>query len=199
MPARRRAAADFVGYDVLVEFMKRRGLHRLEGDIVEVGAFMGGGTAKLASFARSCGKRVYAVDSFDPASDTTEDSSGLRMCDIYQALLAGRSQWEVYQEATRGLKNITTIKGDSKEVSFPEEQRFVFGFIDGNHQPDYVRNDFSLVWPHLARGGVLGFHDYGGNLPGVTRAIDEIVEEHGPEIAEVHHIEERQIILLLKR
>lgn len=209
MPGDKRALArtrrektptsDFVGYEVLVDFMNKRALYRLEGDIVEIGAFMGGGTVKLANFARKYGKRVFVVDNFDPSSDKTEDVSGTRMCDIYQALLGGRSQWEVYQEATRGVKNLTIIKGDSKEVRFPEEQRFVFGFIDGNHQPDYVRNDFSAVWPHLVSGGALGFHDYGGELPGVTKTIDWLIEEHRREIAEVHHIEARQIILLVRR
>ena len=51
-------ANDFVGYEVLVEFMEKRGVQKLEGDIIEIGAFMGGGTAKLAKFGQKCGKKV---------------------------------------------------------------------------------------------------------------------------------------------
>ena len=57
---------DFVGYEVLIDFMKQRALYELEGDIIEIGAYMGRGTAKLARFAQTYGKKVYTIDVFDP-------------------------------------------------------------------------------------------------------------------------------------
>ena len=42
-------ALDFVGYEVLLDFIEERSLHRLEGDLIEIGSFMGGGTAKLVT------------------------------------------------------------------------------------------------------------------------------------------------------
>ena len=191
--------SDFVGYEILVGFMKKRALHNLEGDIIEIGAFMGGGTIKLAKFAKKHGRRVYAVDNFDPSCDRTEDMSGVRMCDIYQALLGGRSLEEVYRETTRDFDNIITIKQDSQKVRFPGEQRFIFGFIDGNHQPEYVINDFYIIWPNLVSGGALGFHDYKHGLPQLTKAIDGLIAEHKDEIGEVSEIGDRHIILLIKK
>jgi len=190
---------DFVGYEVLVDFMTERSLHELEGDLVEIGAFMGGGTVKLAAYARKHGKRVYAVDVFDPACDETKDTTGTRMCDIYQAFLQGRSQREIYQETTQGFDNIITIDRNSREVEFPAEQRIVFGFIDGNHDPEYVRNDFHLIWNNLVPGGSVGFHDYNFDLPEVTAAIHGLVDEHHDEISEVREIEGKYIVLLTKR
>ena len=38
---------DFAGYDLLLEYIRRHELQNLPGDIVEIGAFMGGGTRKL--------------------------------------------------------------------------------------------------------------------------------------------------------
>ena len=178
--------------------MRERSLHRLEGDLVEIGSFMGGGTAKLARFARKHGKRVFAIDIFDPSADTTESEEGVKMCDIYQAFLEGRPQIEVYRETIRGLDNIVTIAEDSRAVTFPPEQRFAFGFIDGNHQPDYVRNDFEIIWPNLVPGGALGFHDYHHGLPEVTRCIDEIMAQHAGEISEVREIGPQHIVLLVK-
>ena len=192
-------ANDFVGYEVLLDFIKERSLHRLEGDLVEIGAFMGGGTAKLARFARKHGKKLFAIDIFDPGADITETEDGVKMCDIYQAFLEGRSQLEVYRETIRGLDNIVTLAEDSKAVSFPPEQRFVFGFIDGNHRPDYVRNDFGIIWPNLVPGGALGLHDYDHGLPEVTHCIDSLMAEHADEIGEVHRIRPQRIILLVKR
>lgn len=193
------ATNDFVGYEVLIDFIKERALQELEGDIVEIGVFMGGGTIKLAKFAQKYGKKVYAVDIFDPRSDKTHDTSGARMCDIYEAFLQGRSQREVYRQATSVFDNIITIDKDSKEVEFPREQVFIFGFIDGNHQPEYVRNDFYLIWRNLVPGGVLGFHDYDFDLPEVTEAIDRLLDEHKDEVSEVHEIKERHIVLLTKK
>ena len=199
IPSPEVSANDFVGYEVLIDFMSERALHELEGDIIEIGAFVGGGTAKLARFAQEYGKKVFAIDIFDPGCDRTRDSSGTRMCDIYEAFLHGRSQLEVYRETTRGFDNIITLDMDSKEVEFPREQRFIFGFIDGNHQPDYVRNDFYLVWRNLIPGGSVGFHDYGSDMPEVTEAVDGLIGEHKDEISEVHEIKGKHILLLTKK
>jgi len=189
---------DFVGYEVLIDFMEKRGLQKLEGDLIEIGAFMGGGTVKLARFGQKYGKKVYAIDIFDPGSDKTPDKNGVKMCDIYQAFLQGRSQWEVYQQTTKGFDNIVTINMDSKKVRFHKRQKFVVGFIDGNHQPDYVRNDFNLIWRNLVPGGSVGFHDYNFDLPEVTRAIDGLMDKHKDEISEVHEIKDKHILLLIK-
>ena len=193
------AAKDFVGYEDLVDFIKEKALYEQEGDIIEIGAFMGGGTVKLAQFAREHGRKVFAVDIFDPSCDRTEDSSGVRMCDIYKAFLQGRSQCDVYCETVCSFDNIVTIDKDSKEVEFPGEQRFIFGFIDGNHQPDYVRNDFHIIWRNLVPGGAVGFHDYRFDLPDVTAAIDALIEEHRDEIGEIREIEDKHIVLLVKK
>lgn len=190
---------DSVGYEILVDFMRKREMQKLEGDIIEIGAFLGGGTVKLARFAKNYGKKVYAIDIFDPEFDQTEDVSGVKMCHIYQAFLEGRSQLEIYQETTKGWDNIITIKEDSKKVKFPKEQKFIFGFIDGNHQIEYVRNDFYIIWSNLVSGGAVGFHDYNYTLPEVTKAINGLIKEHKKEISEVQEIEPRHVILLIKR
>ena len=191
-------ALDFVGYEVLVDFIQRKSLHRLEGDLVEIGVFTGGGTAKLARFAAAHGKRVFAIDIFDPAADTTTTVDGTAMSEIYLAYLEGESQREAYRKTVRGLDNVVTIEADSKTVSFPPEQRFVFGFMDGNHRPDYVQSDFDLIWPNLVTGGVLGFHDYNFELPEVTARINRIVDSHAAEITETREIAASHILLLVK-
>jgi SAM-dependent methyltransferase len=192
-------SVDFVGYEVLIDFMQKRKLHLLKGDIIEIGAFMGGGTVKLAKYAQKYARIVYAVDIFDPSCDKTQDKSGARMCDIYEAFLQGRSQLQVYQQTTHAFDNILTINMDSKKVSFHKGQKFIFGFIDGNHSPDYVRNDFYLVWRHLVPGGCVGFHDYNFDLPEVTETINDLIREHSNEISDVHEIRGKHIILLTKK
>jgi hypothetical protein len=189
---------DFVGYEVLIDFIRRRGLHKLEGDIIEIGAYMGRGTVKLAKFARRCGKKVYAIDVFDPGQDGTLSKSGIKAGDVYEAFLKGRSMLEAYQESTRGFDNIITIREDSRKVIFPQEQRFIFGFIDGCHQQACVENDFHLIWPHLVPGGALGLHDYKfDDWPEVTKAADKLMHAHAREISEAYEIEGKYNILSL--
>lgn len=182
-------AEEYVGYDNLIAFLEEGGLQKLEGDIVEIGAYKGGGTVKLARFASGCGKKVYAVDTFDPGLDSTVGKGGVAAKDVYDAFLDGRSMLEVYLETTRGFDNIVTIREDSKKVTFPPEQRFCFGFVDGCHQTSYVENDFWLIWPHLVSGGVIGFHDYRfEDWPEVTPAVEKLVHEHRSEIREINEI-----------
>jgi SAM-dependent methyltransferase len=189
---------DFVGYEILIDFIKQRGLYELEGDIVEIGAYMGRGTAKLAKFAQRYGKKVYAIDIFDPGLDKTLSKSGIRAGDVYEAFLQGRSMLEVYRESTQGFDNIVTMREDSRKVSFPKEQRFIFGFIDACHQQLYVENDFKLIWPHLVPGGAIGFHDYGfDDWPEVTEAVKKLMREYKSEISEAYEIEGKYNILSL--
>ncbi|TRZ95850.1 MAG: hypothetical protein D4R82_01625, partial [Dehalococcoidia bacterium] len=101
-----------------------------------------------------------------------------------------------YQETTRGFDNIITIKEDSRKVKFNEEQKFIFGFVDGCHQQDYVNNDFYIIWPNLVSGGILGLHDYKyDDWPEVTQAIDKLMDKHKNEISEMHEIEGKYSIL----
>lgn len=181
---------DFVGYENLIAFMQERELLKLEGDIIEIGAFMGGGTVKIAKFAKKYSKKVYVIDIFEPSLDQTVSPGGVTACEVYLAYLGGRSMLEVYQEATRGFDNIITIKEDSMKVRFDKEQKFVFGFIDGCHQRVYVENDFHIIWPNLVSGGVIGCHDYRfDDWPEVTEAVDNLLAEHKDEISEMHEIE----------
>ena len=194
---------EYVGYENLIRFIEERSLQNLDGDIIEIGAYMGGGTVKLAGFARKYNKKVFAIDTFDPGVDRTVGRGGVSAGEVYQAFLEGPSMIDVYEKATTGLDNIVTIRRDSRCVAFPKEQRFFFGFVDGCHQRSYVENDFMVIWPHLVGGGAIGFHDYRfDDWPEVTAAVDGIVSDHRGEIAETVEIKGRgdvSTLLLVKR
>jgi len=183
-------AEEYVGYDMLIDFLEKRRIQSLFGDLVEIGAYKGGGTAKLAGYAARWAKKVYVVDTFDPEADCTVGQGGVLARDVYTAFLEGRSMLDVYLETTRDFDNIVTIVDDSKRVRFPAGQNFCFGFVDGCHQASYVENDFDLIWPHLVPCGILGFHDYRfDDWPEVTVAVDHLLSEHKGEIAETQLLE----------
>ncbi len=194
---------EYVGYENLIRFIEERSLQDLDGDIIEIGAYMGGGTVKLARFARKYNKKVFAVDTFDPVVDRTVGRGGVTAGEVYEAFLEGPSMFEIYEKATEGLDNIVTIRKDSRYLGFPGEQRFFFGFVDGCHQMSYVENDFALIWPQLVSGGAIGFHDYNfDDWPEVTPAVDGIIADHRNEVAETVEIKGKgdvSTLLLLKR
>lgn len=189
VPGPKAPPAEFVGYENLIAFIKEQNLLTLEGDLIEIGAYIGGGTAKLAQLANQHGKKLYVIDTFDPALDQTVSKNAVSACDVYRAFLEGRSMWETYREATRHFDNIVTIRKDSRKVEFDEQQRFVFGFVDGCHQKTCVENDFNLVWPHVVPGGILGFHDYRfDDWPEVTEALTELMDRRSDDIGEAHEV-----------
>ena len=168
--------SDSSGYETMLEQMDENGLDKLPGDVIEIGAFLGGGTYTLANFLRrrAPGKKLYVADIFQADFDQTPTASGHSMAHLYGKVLAGRDQKQVYLDITKGCGNVVTLEGDSKGLLLPCE-KVSFAFIDGNHSAEYVRNDFYVVWPKLVKGGVIGFDDYGYDLPPVTDTLNEIM------------------------
>jgi Methyltransferase domain len=119
------------------------------------------------------------------------------MAQLYQVSLKGKNQRQVFDQVTAGIPNIIAIEGDSKKVELPAEA-VCFGFIDGNHSDEYVVSDFYLVWKKLSPVGVIAFHDYGYDLPNVTKMIDSLCARHSSEISRVHVDSNRHIIYLQK-
>src|SRR4051794_15221280 len=126
--------ADWVGYEVLLEELDRGGVAHMEGDVLEIGALLGGGTAKLCGWfaVNAPAKRVVAVDIFDPAFDPTTTVEGWSMHELYAAALEGRDQRELFDEVTAGCENLVVAAGDSRTVDIPAE-RLSFAFVDGSH------------------------------------------------------------------
>jgi Methyltransferase domain len=191
---------DLVGYEALIDFMKENRIFELPGDVVEVGALCGGGTYKFSkSLSRMArGKRIHVIDCFEIEFDKTECTAGTQMAQFYSRHLNGRSQKDVFSKVTRGLQNVEVIEEDSKCARISADA-ICFAFIDGNHAPEYVQNDFYLVWGKLAPGGVVAFHDYGHDLPQVTSALDKLCTQHRGEISNRFVNEEKHILFIQKR
>lgn len=180
------AWSELVGYETLLEEMERHGIADVEGDVLEIGVLLGGGTAKLCGWLErhANGKRVIAVDVFDPSFDATKTMEGLPMHLLYDAALQGRNQRAVFDEITAGCSNLVVVAGDSTEVDLPSDA-LAFAFVDGSHAAEDVHADFEKVWQRLSPGGIAAFHDYGGDLPGVTHTLHSRLGDHASEIARV--------------
>ncbi len=192
---------DFIGYEMFFKIIEDYKLLYIDGDIVEIGAFLGGGTYKLAKYLerKKSPKKVYVIDIFDVYSDQTVCTKGIRMADMYEKILnkigKGISQLEVFQKITKKCKNMILLIGDSKNIEIPTNS-ICFAFIDGNHEPSYVRNDFYLVWQKLSPEGIVAFDDYAHDLPGVTRTINELIGEFSEKISII--LRQDKVIFLKK-
>lgn len=174
----------------MIDFLREYKVYKIEGDVIEIGCFLGGGTYKLCKFYEKYtpNKTIFAVDIFDPTTDLTTCSSGFTMAQVYSdsmKKIGCKSQKEIFNHTTRKCKNLRVIIGDSRKVQLSCE-KVSFGFIDGNHSPDYVKNDFNLIWQKLVSGGMIGFDDYNSDLPNVTETIHQIIQKNCMQIRRIH-------------
>jgi predicted O-methyltransferase YrrM len=194
---------DWVGYETLIAFIIRTNVLEIEGDFVEIGTFLGGGAYKLAKFLEENEslKKLYVIDVFDPTFDLTKNTDGNTMATLYQSALKnypGKTQEEIFFEVTKNCTNIVVLKSNSKNVHLPIEH-VSFGFIDGDHDPSYVENDFYLLWNKLTSGGVLAFDDYETNLPQTTTKIKEMIYKHASKIRGLHHDKHKHLLFIIKK
>lgn len=140
-----------------------RELARLAADKVclEVGAYAGRSTICLAQNARSVG----VIDTFDGRGT---------------AMQAGtRRLFETNIRAAGVFPKVTVHEGESSAVLPCLPPAFDLVFIDGSHDLESVRADAEGAALLLRPGGLLVFHDYGGEDFGVTEAVDELVAGGG--------------------
>lgn len=178
--------SDLSKYEILLEEINSQKILSLDGDFVEIGCFLGGGTYKLCKYlqVKKSNKKVYALDIFLPNYDKTKSLNGKMMCSIYRNKLKGKNQLKLFKQVTKDCNNLVTIMGDSKKTTLPLK-KISFGYIDGNHSSEYVRNDFKLIWNKLVKGGVISFDDYGYDLPNVTKEINSLISINSNKINKI--------------
>jgi hypothetical protein len=191
---------DGVGYERLIAALKDLKILAASGDVVEIGTRFGGGALKLSRHLAQAApdKKLYVIDLF--GLDWERETPGIR--DLYLPILkrryAGQTQRQIYDGVVAGRENIVTLCADSKKTALPAA-RLCFGFIDGNHAPDYVENDFGLIWERLSPGGAVAFHDYRWLYEETTEAIDGLARRHEAAIALRREDPRGHILFLVKR
>jgi SAM-dependent methyltransferase len=129
--------------------------------VLEIGAFCGRSTICLAQDA----KQVYTVDTFDGRGTPAE----------------GETRGTFTNNIARyGFsEKVTSIVGESETVLPKLPHVFDLVFIDGSHDYESVTRDIELARGVLKQGGILAFHDFETNEPGVTAAVNELCGEGG--------------------
>ena len=137
--------------------------------ILEVGSDKGYSTVLLAQ----TGLPVIAVDPHI-VGQFFDEESGIRF--EYRD-----EDHESFKYNTKPYENITHIREFSEKVKL---NHFVgFMFIDANHSWPHPKNDFLHFEESLLPGSYVAWHDY-ILFPGVTRSIDQLIEEGRLEMIE---------------
>jgi hypothetical protein len=121
---------------------------------------------------------------FSPDFDSTVCDRGISMRVLYKNSLKGKNQLEIFKKITANCHNLKLVTGDSMKIDLPIKS-ISFAYIDGNHSPKHVENDFYLIWNRLISGGIVSFDDYGYDLPGVTKKINELIGKNYRKIDKI--------------
>lgn len=140
--------------------------------ILEVGSDKGFSTVLLAQTDRT----IIAVDPHD-AVTYHDPESGLSGEHTLQ-------DYEAFKNNVEPYGNIVHIKDYSENVSSMLPVGFMF--IDANHSWPHPKNDFLHFEEGIIPGSYVAWHDY-ISFPGVTRSIEQLIEEGKLEMVEYIH------------
>lgn len=162
--------------DVIVRELNRTLADNIEGDIVELGCYVGTTSVFLAQNIAGSGRALWLYDSFAGLPEkTSEDVAALGNEFRGGELYASRAVLE------RNLKqrNFKNLQIHIKKAWFSElrsddlPDEIAFAFLDGDFYAS-INDSFRVVWPKLTAGGTVIVDDYANEaLPGARRACDE--------------------------
>lgn len=157
------------GWSEFIGFYKHMIEHSKDGSrFVEIGIWKGRSTIAMAEFIKESGKEIQfiAVDHFLGSEEHQgEDLSTLYSDFIRHAALSGVGKYI-------DLMVSTSLGAAAKLL----DEGFDFIYLDASHDYENVVADLNAWYPKVVSGGVFAGHDWGGNWPGVTRAVNEFAE-----------------------
>lgn len=141
--------------------------------VVEIGVYEGSSALVLIQAMRP-GSRLHLIDPFVDESGwalpagwgATERASRRVVARAAADRSAPRIQWHVERSQDVGRS------WDAGDVDLV--------FIDGDHSPAAVREDWDVWHPHVKSGGHVAFHDANGRSPGPSQVVDELFDSASP-------------------
>ena len=148
-------------------------VRNMQGDVLEIGSFMGKSTCILAGacIERGDGSLVVAVDPFDMAGTQVQVQE--------QREIVRGSPGTFYQFVSNArrlgfYRSVLPLATYSTIGLARGSWRFRMVFIDATHDFDGVAADVELASHFLHVGGILALHDAsGGHWPGIERYVSE--------------------------
>ncbi len=140
-----------------------------KGRIVEIGSYFGYSTIFLAAGGKKRGEgKIVAID---PHYGNPEHKAKDREFNSYRQFCQNISN--LYLEEFVEAK---VMPSEQAVKNWKEPIRLLW--IDGNHEYEFVKQDFEVWQPFLVKGGILAFHDANpmSGWPGPQRLVKEIEE-----------------------
>ena len=135
---------------------------------VEIGVFEGANALHILQVLPM--KKLYLVDPYIAYADSDEH--------VIPSSAARRAK-KLVQERFATFKEVEFIFSTSEEAASQIPNDVDIVYIDGNHEYEFVRKDFSLYFEKVRLHGVIGGHDYGDvNFKDVKRAVDQFVSQN---------------------
>jgi predicted O-methyltransferase YrrM len=164
--------------------------------LFEIGTFNGRTTLNMAANV-SEETKIYTLDLPPDKQEVTEwpISAGDK-----ENIERARTRVGSSFLGTKFADRITQLYGDSANFDFtPFSNSIDFIFIDGAHSYDYVLNDSEKSINLLRNGkGIILWHDHGGGLEGVTKALNELYATR-PEYKNLKHIKGTSLAILINQ
>jgi len=168
--------------------------NEIPGDIIECGVWRGGCAIAMASIlkANNSKKKLYLFDTFsgitEPGEVDIETSTGTSQIHEYQKRSAVQDtefvNWDYGDFNIEKVKcefkrrqltdNVVFVQGDVRKTLFSgmsEPQKLSILRLDTDWY-DTTLHEMNILYPRLAKGGVLLVDDY-GHYDGARKAVDE--------------------------
>lgn len=151
------------------------------GDFVELGCYEGDTSLLLAELLKkhNSDKKLWLYDSFEGLPQKQEEDASEAGKNFVEGALFV-SKREVKQRFLRANLKLPIIKKAwfcelDREKDLPE--KIAFAFLDGDLYQS-IKDSFIKIDGKLSQNGIIMVHDYNNaELPGVTKAVDEYLQD----------------------
>lgn len=134
------------------------------GCIVELGSYRGKSTVALALGAKISGATVWAIDPHESYRQGETDFGPADHAAFMQNIVRMEVQ-DVVWVINLPAEMVAQIWYDPIDLIF----------LDANHEYESVKNDFQKWEFCVKQDGLIAMHDTGGNWPGVTQFVNELL------------------------
>ncbi len=161
----------------------------VEGDVVELGCYVGTTSVHLAAKLAGTGKKLYLYDSFEGLPPKTEQDLSPAGIQFKTGELSTTKSTLINNLKKSGAPMPQIKKGwfkDLKASDLPE--KISFAFLDGDYY-ESIHDSLIVVWPKLTPDAIIIVDDYANEaLPGAAKATDEWLRLHPAKIQIEHSL-----------
>jgi predicted O-methyltransferase YrrM len=149
-------------------------LQQVEGNILEIGSWLGRSTVFLAKGCSYSGNGfVYAIDHFK--GNVGKEESYFKNVTSKETISEDFRNNLVKAQVTDNVKQMVMSSQDAAKI-ISEKLRIIF--IDADHSYQGTKRDIEQWHHQVISGGYFVFHDYSTHHPGVIKAVNEFISDH---------------------